>query len=238
MVMEPTLLILDEPTSGLDSSSSQLLLRAHHREALEGVTICLVVHKPRLGKQCLREARSLGVDYMILCLAGVCLGTLAKVNDEKFWVDSYIYTIIAVSLLCRISILRSFSLDKLHYWRERASGMSSLAYFLAKDKVDHFNTVIKLIVYLSMFYFFNNPRLIVADNYVILLALDWYRLHFCHLLPTGISTIVGRPSSGCLNACSNKEKQPKITLKHMLPRWALEAFVIVNAKRSAVLSFP
>lgn len=53
----------------------------------------------RLGKQRLREARSLGVDYLILCLAGACLGTLAKVNDEKFGVDSYIYTIIAVCKL-------------------------------------------------------------------------------------------------------------------------------------------
>lgn len=48
MVMEPSLLILDEPTSGLDSSSSQLLLRALRREAMEGVNICMVVHQPRL----------------------------------------------------------------------------------------------------------------------------------------------------------------------------------------------
>ncbi|KAK9168728.1 hypothetical protein Syun_000868 [Stephania yunnanensis] len=46
MVMEPSLLILDEPTSGLDSTSSQLLLRALRREALEGVNICMVVHQP------------------------------------------------------------------------------------------------------------------------------------------------------------------------------------------------
>lgn len=47
MVMEPSLLLLDEPTSGLDSASSQLLLRALRREALEGVNICMVVHQPR-----------------------------------------------------------------------------------------------------------------------------------------------------------------------------------------------
>lgn len=47
MVIEPSVLLLDEPTSGLDSSSSQLLLRALRREALEGVTICMVVHQPR-----------------------------------------------------------------------------------------------------------------------------------------------------------------------------------------------
>lgn len=47
MVMEPSLLILDEPTSGLDSSSSQLLLKALRREALEAVNVCMVVHQPR-----------------------------------------------------------------------------------------------------------------------------------------------------------------------------------------------
>lgn len=47
MVIEPSLLILDEPTSGLDSSSSQLLLRALRREALEGVNVCMVLHQPR-----------------------------------------------------------------------------------------------------------------------------------------------------------------------------------------------
>lgn len=70
-----------------------------------------------------------------------------------------------------IAALRSFSLDKLHYWRESASGISSLAYFLSKDTLDHFNTIIKPVVYLSMYYFFNNPRSTFQDNYVILLCL-------------------------------------------------------------------
>lgn len=49
--------------------------------------------------------------------------------------------------------------------------MSSLAYFLAKDTIDHFNTVIKPMVYLSMFYFFNNPRSSITDNYIVLFCL-------------------------------------------------------------------
>ncbi|GMP88884.1 hypothetical protein CsSME_00040707 [Camellia sinensis var. sinensis] len=363
MVMEPSLLILDEPTSGLDSSSSQLLLRALRREALEGVNICMVVHQPsyslfkmfdelillakggltayhgpvkkveeyfaglginvpdrvnppdhfidilegivkpstssginykelplrwmlhngytvppdmltsagmsassadnsahgtnaaapgsdgqsfagdlwqdvkfnaelkkahlqhqllkaqdlsdrktpgvfqqyryflgRVGKQRLRESRMQAVDFLILLLAGICLGTLAKVSDETFGALGYTYTVIAIfvycfkydtvapvkknstkgikkkkrketALLSGIAALRSFALDKLHYWRESASGMSSLAYFLAKDTIDHFNTIIKPVVYLSMFYFFNNPRSSFFDNYIVLVCL-------------------------------------------------------------------
>ena len=77
------------------------------------------------------------------------------------------------ALLCKIGALRSFALDKIYYWRERASGMSSLAYFMAKDTIDHFNTIVKPIVYLSMFYFFNNPRSSIWENYVVLVALTY-----------------------------------------------------------------
>ena len=49
--------------------------------------------------------------------------------------------------------------------------MSSVAYFLAKDTFDHFNTVIKPVVYLSMYYFFTNPRSSFADNYIVMLCL-------------------------------------------------------------------
>ncbi|KAL6290698.1 hypothetical protein ACE6H2_008208 [Prunus campanulata] len=403
MVMEPSLLILDEPTSGLDSASSQLLLRALRREALEGVNICMVVHQPsyalfkmfddlvllakggltvyhgsakkveeyfaalgievpdrvnppdhfidilegmvaterssgvsyeelpvrwmlhngysvppdmrqsatrlelfstdenlnhetnpsgagraeqsfagelwqdvkgtvelhrdkirlnflkskdlsnrrtpglfqqyryflgRVGKQRLREARIQAVDYLILLLAGACLGSLANVSDQTFGAVGYTYTIIAVSLLCKIAALRSFSLDRLHYWRESASGMSSLAYFLSKDTIDHFNTLIKPVVYLSMFYFFTNPRSSFADNYIVLLCLVYcvtgiaYALAIFFeqgaaqlssvLLPVVMTLIATRPQDS---------EFLKILAKFCYPRWALEAFVIANAER-------
>ncbi|CAD6336693.1 unnamed protein product [Miscanthus lutarioriparius] len=188
----------------------------------------------RCGKQRLREARIQGVDYLILGLAGICLGTLAKVSDETFGALGYTYTVIAVSLLCKIGALRSFSLEKIHYWRERASGMSSLAYFLSKDTIDHFNTIIKPIVYLSMFYFFNNPRSSIWENYVVLLALV-----YC---VTGIGytfAIFFQPSSAQLWSAllpvvlTLIATQQKDTFFANLcyTKWALEAFVIANAQK-------
>lgn len=50
----------------------------------------------RVGKQRLREARVQAADFLILLLAGACLGTLAKVSDEAFGDLGYTYTIIAV----------------------------------------------------------------------------------------------------------------------------------------------
>ncbi|XP_058212810.1 putative white-brown complex homolog protein 30 [Rhododendron vialii] len=395
MVMEPSLLILDEPTSGLDSSSSNLLLRALRREALEGVNICMVVHQPsyalfkmfddlvllakggltvyhgsvkkveeyftglgitvpervnppdhfidilegivkpgtgvtvqqlpvrwmlhngypvppdmmhfcdqieassrgtnsnpdvaseqsfagdlwqdmmfnveckrdslehnflkthdlsnrvtpgvmrqyryflgRVGKQRLREAKIQAADYLILLLAGAALGTLAKVSDETFGALGYTYTVIAISLLCKIAALRSFSLDKIHYWRESSSGMSSLAYFLSKDTIDHFNTVVKPLVYLSMFYFFNNPRSSFQDNYAVLLCLV-----YCVTGMAYVFALLLEPSPAqlwcvllpvVLTLIANQDKDTAVAKyvgNFSYPKWALEAFVIANAER-------
>ncbi|XP_073009295.1 ABC transporter G family member 28-like [Typha latifolia] len=386
MVMEPSLLILDEPTSGLDSASSQLLVRALRREALEGVNICMVVHQPsyslfkmfddlillakggliiyhgsvnkveeyfaglginvpdrvnppdyfidilegivkpststyvthnqlplqwmlhngfevppdmqddqkemdesvwnnepnsarstvdvqpvaggqerdhllsslpksndlvnrrtpsiltqykyylgRVTKQRLREARLQAIDFLILGLAGICVGTIAKVSDESFGAAGYVYTVIAVSLLCQIGALRLFSVDRLEYQRERESGMSSLAYFLSKDTIDHFNTVVKPIFYLSMYYFFNSPRSSLADNYTVLIALV-----YC---VTGIGytfAICFQPASAqllsallpvVLTLVSTQQRSPKILIDLCYPKWAIEAFIISTAQR-------
>jgi len=189
-------------------------------------------------KQRLREAQLQAADFLILLLAGACLGTLSQVKGDTFGYHGYMYTIIAVSLLCKISALRSFSLDKLHFRRENDSGTSSLAYFMAKDTVDHFNTVIKPLVFLSMFFFFNNPRSTFMDNYVVLLCLVYcvtgiayvFAIFFppsqaqlwCVLLPVVLTLI------------ANQDKDDKIGKylgSYSYPKWALEAFLIANAQR-------
>ncbi|CAI9097993.1 OLC1v1034531C1 [Oldenlandia corymbosa var. corymbosa] len=382
LVMEPSLLILDEPTSGLDSSSSNLLLRALRREALEGVNISMVVHQPsytlyrmfddlillakgglivyqgpvkkveeyfvdmgisvpervnppdhlidilegivkpgggvtvqqlpvrwmlhnnypvphdmmqyldqiassskaatssgapaedafqekqdsmprsfalssdlsnrvtpgverqfryylgRVGKQRLREAKIQAMDYLILLLAGASLGTLSKVKGDTFGYRGYMYTVIAVSLLGKIAALRSFSLDKLEYMRENGSGMSSLAYFLSKDTIDHFNTLIKPLVFLSMFYFFNNPRSTFLDNYIVLVCLVYcvtgmayvFAIFFdpgpaqlwCVLLPVVLTLVANQ---------DQEDKIGSLLANYCYPKWAMEAFVIANAQR-------
>ncbi|CAN1149097.1 ABC transporter G family member 24 [Linum perenne] len=401
MVMEPSLLLLDEPTSGLDSASSQLLLRALRREALEGVNILMVVHQPsyslfkmfddlvllakggltvyhgpvvkveeyfdglginvpdrvnppdhyidilegivkpsassvanytdlplkwmmnkgyhippdmkesspgllmpqlnripsvvqlgdgdedqsfagelwedvksnvelrrdrivrnflkprdlsnrrtpgvwtqsryylgRVFKQRLREAKMQAVDLLILFLAGACLGSLGKANDRNMGSAGYSHTIIAVSLLCKIAALRSFSLDRLQYWRESGSGMSSLAYFLAKDTVDHFNTAIKPVVYLSMFYFFTNPRSSFADNYIVLLCLVYCVTGIAYALAiffaAGPAQLWSVLLPVVLTLIATQQRPSKILRfisNFCYPRWALEAFVIANAER-------
>ncbi|TVU30537.1 hypothetical protein EJB05_22167, partial [Eragrostis curvula] len=183
----------------------------------------------RVAKQRLREATHQAVDYLILCIAGICIGTIAKVRDDSFGVASYGYTIMA------LSALRSFSPEKLQYWRERESGMSTLAYFLARDTVDHFNTVVKPVFFLSTFYFFNNPRSTFKDNYLVLVALIycvtgigytfaiWFELGLAQLCSALIPVV--------LVLVGTKQELPRLLKELCYPKWALEAFIIAGAKQ-------
>ncbi|KAL3585989.1 hypothetical protein D5086_012856 [Populus alba] len=193
----------------------------------------------RICKQRLREARLQAVDYLILLLAGACLGTLAKADDETFGSLGYTYTVIAVSLLCKIAALRSFTQDKLHYWRESESGISSLAYFLSKDTIDHFNTIVKPLVYLSMFYFFNSPRSTFADNYVVLLCLVYCVTGIAYIFAIyfapGPAQLWSVLLPVVLTLVASQEQDSSILVRHLgylcYPKWAMEAFVIANAER-------
>ncbi|XP_031382745.1 putative white-brown complex homolog protein 30 isoform X2 [Punica granatum] len=195
----------------------------------------------RVGKQRLREAKIQAVDYLILLLAGACLGTLAKVNDETFGVLGYTYTVIAVSLLCKIAALRSFTLDRLEYCRESAAGISSLAYFLSKDTLDHFNTIVKPLVYLSMFYFFSNPRSSFTDNYVVLLCLVYCVTGIAYVLaiylepgPAQLWSVL-LPVVMTLIATQDRENNLVAHLADLCyPKWALEAFIIANTERFCI----
>ncbi|KAK9684002.1 hypothetical protein RND81_10G179800 [Saponaria officinalis] len=192
----------------------------------------------RITKQRLREAKLLATDYLILLLAGACLGAISKISDENFGAGGYSYTIIAISLLCQIAALRTFSLDKLQYLRESASGISSLAHFLAKDTMDHFNTVIKPLVYLSMFYFFTNPRSTFVDNYIVLMCLVYcvtgMGYAFATFLNPGPAQLFSVLIPVCLTLISTQALNNsglQVVAELCYPKWALEALVISNAKR-------
>nr|CAB3484016.1 unnamed protein product [Digitaria exilis] len=230
-----------------------------------GIILQYKYYLGRVTKQRLREARLLAVDFLILGLAGICLGTIAKLSDKTFGMPGYIYTIIAVckfrytesqipvslqqqlgekftdasyihaALLCKIAALRSFALERMQYFRERESGMSSLAYFLARDTIDHFSTVVKPIIYLSMFYYFNNPRSTIGDNYIVLLALVYcvtgigYTFAIC--FSPGSAQLCSALIPVVLTLLSTQKSTPIFLKRLCYPKWALEGFIIVNAKK-------
>ncbi|CAM6100951.1 unnamed protein product [Calypogeia fissa] len=191
----------------------------------------------RATKQRFRESRLVVQDYIILLLAGICVGILSNWQDVSIWEEGYQYTLICLALLIMIASLRTFTVDKLQFWRESSSGVNKLACFLAKDTVDHFNTILKPVVYLSTFYFYNDPRATFSSNYVITLALTYcctgiaYVVAIllkpqpaqliCVFLPVVATLVVAQQHTGLLG-----------TIEHMsYAFWALQAYTISNAER-------
>lgn len=192
----------------------------------------------RLALQRFREARLQTQDYLILLLCGACLGLITPSKDSSLGSNNYTYVIIALSLLCMISALRTFSNDKLQYWRESASSINRVAYFLAKDSVDHFNTVIKPVVFLSMFYFFNNPRSSFVENYIVTIALVYCVTGIAYVFAitseSGPAQLwsVFLPIIFTLIATKRDATGFLKTIQYVTyARWVLEAYVIANAKK-------
>lgn len=154
-----------------------------------------------------------------------------------FFINIYAYISKISALLSKIGALRSFSTDKLHYWRESASGISSLAYFLAKDTVDHFNTIVKPAVYLSMFYYFNNPRSTILDNYVVLVGLVYCVTGIAYVLAiyfeSGPAQLWSVLLPVVLTLIANQEDDRALMKvgDFCYTKWALEAFLLSNARR-------
>lgn len=192
----------------------------------------------RVALQRFREARLQTQDYLILLLCGACLGLITPSKDSSLGSNNYTYVIIALSLLCMISALRTFSNDKLQYWRESASGINRVAYFLAKDTVDHFNTVIKPVVFLSMFYFFNNPRSSFVENFTVTLALVYCVTGIAYVFAitsdSGPAQLwsVFLPIIFTLIATKRDAEGFLKSLQYVTyARWVLEAYVIANARK-------
>lgn len=113
--------------------------------------------------------------------------------------------------------------------------MSSLAYFLARDTVDHFNTAVKPIIFLSTFYFFNNPRSTLRDNYLVLLALIYcvtgIGYSFAIWFELGLAQLSSAIVPVVLVLVGTKPDLPRVIRELCYPKWALEAFIIAGAKK-------
>ena len=79
-----------------------------HNQSVTKLSKCF-----RVAKQRLCESTQQAVDYLILCIAGICIGTIARVRDDSFGVASYGYTIMAVCKSASFTVSKLVNLHKL-----------------------------------------------------------------------------------------------------------------------------
>jgi len=61
----------------------------------------------------LREAKLQATDYLILLIAGACLGAISKISDSNFGASGYTYTIIAICKLRTIPKMSTLGITRI-----------------------------------------------------------------------------------------------------------------------------
>ncbi|KAM3398874.1 hypothetical protein P3S68_002390 [Capsicum galapagoense] len=92
-------------------------------------------------------------------------------------------------------------------------------------------------VYLSMFYFFNNPRSSILDNYLILLCVVYCVTGIAYALAIyfepGQAQLWSVLLPVVLTLVASKDSAVTVIVgDYIYSKWALEAFIIANAKRT------
>ena len=104
--------------------------------------------RKRALKQQFRPFSAFVTDCVLIYGAGACLG-LAQKNTALLQLPmSSALPAIAVGLTTIISSTRNFGNERVVYWREAASGLNRVAYFLAKNVAD-----IPRLLLIPIFYF-------------------------------------------------------------------------------------
>ncbi|KAL9979697.1 hypothetical protein ACROYT_G017399 [Oculina patagonica] len=105
-----------------------------------------------------RLSRSLLLDQFLVLLAGGTLGALRKEAPLDEFFTLVTLSSLAIGLTAMLSSLRCFGSNRATFWREAASGINRVSYFVAVNVAQIPIILITPIVYLSLLYPLVAPR--------------------------------------------------------------------------------
>eukprot|EP00239_Pterosperma_sp_CCMP1384_P008232 CAMPEP_0197845972 /NCGR_PEP_ID=MMETSP1438-20131217/2811_1 /TAXON_ID=1461541 /ORGANISM="Pterosperma sp., Strain CCMP1384" /LENGTH=1014 /DNA_ID=CAMNT_0043457463 /DNA_START=226 /DNA_END=3270 /DNA_ORIENTATION=+ len=124
--------------------------------------------------QWLRDFRLNAVDVFLVMVAGTIVGSLLGSNwgYEKIPGNSCMSTV-CIGVLSTVASLKLFGEERVLFWREKAAGVNTFSYFMAKNVVNVVDNIWRPILFLSLYYNFLLPRMYYKDYVVILLLVCW-----------------------------------------------------------------
>lgn len=105
-----------------------------------------------------RLSRSLLLDQFLVLLAGGTLGALRKEAPLDEFFTLVTLSSLAIGLTAMLSSLRCFGSNRATFWREAASGVNRVSYFVAVNVAQIPIILITPLVYLSLLYPLVSPR--------------------------------------------------------------------------------
>jgi len=188
-----------------------------------------------------RHPISVTLDYSIFIFTGSILGLVNPGRELPYNVTDTIYNVVAIGLMTTVSNLRTFGPEQPVFWREASSGMNRLSFFVAKDMVDHFGTVVKPALYMAMYYAFAQPRMDWTTAYLVTVAITYCCTGIAYLLSLTLEASTAQLTASVvvlLNALISTQTKladdtwlTKAIYNSSFGHWGLEAFVIAEASK-------
>eukprot|EP00026_Physarum_polycephalum_P000451 Phypoly_transcript_00452.p1 GENE.Phypoly_transcript_00452~~Phypoly_transcript_00452.p1 ORF type:complete len:1573 (+),score=187.05 Phypoly_transcript_00452:292-4719(+) len=151
---------------------------------------------------------------------------------------------LSIGFTAMAASLRCFGTEKVIFWRESASGINKVAYFLGKNIAQLVNIILAPVVFLSIFYTLTSPRATFLSYFEVLLLLQFAVVGVGYVVSivltyknaqlTGVVVALVWAMFGGVNPPLKQLKQNFIThvVASLSPyRWSQEALYIAEIKR-------
>mmetsp|Transcript_35332 Transcript_35332/g.110095 ORF Transcript_35332/g.110095 Transcript_35332/m.110095 type:complete len:503 (-) Transcript_35332:151-1659(-) len=104
----------------------------------------------------------------VIAFAAIVLGVMDRfICSEPQWAASpYLNLHTALALLTSVFCLRTFGAERPLFWRESSSGLSVMAFFLARVLVNFVDLALQCFLFAAMYYFIRRSRLDFGDYFV------------------------------------------------------------------------
>jgi len=185
------------------------------------------------------------MDILLLILAAVTCGAIhgteSGPNDVR---GNTALIMLTMGMLSCTTSLSVFGKDKIVFWREKASGLAVLPYFLANTLVNLVDIAIQPLIFLSIYQSMTLPTISFGIHYIVGLLVVWWTTSAGCLM----SVLVGQQSNalvaavafvmitgGFINGVSPNYKELGATTKALTTisynRWAVEAVAIATYQK-------
>ncbi|GIL43799.1 hypothetical protein Vafri_1407, partial [Volvox africanus] len=140
-----------------------------------------------LRRACIKYVRSFWpmrvVDTLLQLAAAFIIGL---VHGTRWSITSVpgnaVMCMVCLGVLSCVTHLRTFSNNRVLLWRECASGMSILAYFMAQNVIDQIWVVAAPALSLGVYYYLTLPRMPFSEFYVVGLFVCWWASGMAYLV--------------------------------------------------------
>lgn len=115
------------------------------------------------------------MDLILLILAGLVCGAVHGTGGEIIDVQGQTALImLGLGLISVATSLGVFGRDRVVYWRERASGIKLIPYFMSKTLLNLVDVALQPLVFLSIYTSLTLPILSFAQYYLVGVLVVWY----------------------------------------------------------------